>query len=111
MATATVETLTASVNVLQVGNRQITLSVARQLDNVSPFEIEPMGRVRLSAKGRSEYTVIGKLDDGSLATADYGYLGYSHQTGRNVTYEEHLKEIELKTSLEALPLIVLAGLK
>ena len=41
MTTATVETLTASVNVLQVGSRQITLSVARQLDEVSRDEIEP----------------------------------------------------------------------
>ena len=34
MTTATVETLTAEVRVLAVGNRQITLSVAKQLDFV-----------------------------------------------------------------------------
>jgi hypothetical protein len=34
--TATVETLTAQVRVLQVGNRQITLSIYKQLDTVSP---------------------------------------------------------------------------
>lgn len=42
---ATVETLTAEVRVLMVGNRQITLSVYRQLDTVKLDEIEPFGRV------------------------------------------------------------------
>jgi hypothetical protein len=55
--TATVETLTAEVRVLQVGNRQITLSVARQLD---AFELQwedealnftPFGRIKTGAKG------------------------------------------------------------
>lgn len=45
-ASATVETLTAEVRTLMVGNRQITLSVYRQLDR-EPYElIEPFGRVR-----------------------------------------------------------------
>lgn len=35
--TATVETLTAEVRVLMVGNRQITLSVYRQLDEFDPY--------------------------------------------------------------------------
>jgi hypothetical protein len=43
--TATVEVLTAEVRVLQVGSRQVTLSVFRQLDHVPPAEIEPFGRV------------------------------------------------------------------
>lgn len=55
--TATVETLTAEVRVLQVGNRQVTLSVARQLD---AFELQwddealnftPFGRIKTGAKG------------------------------------------------------------
>ena len=45
--TATVETLTAEVRVLMVGNRQITLSVAKQLDEVPIAEIEVFGRVCL----------------------------------------------------------------
>lgn len=45
-STATVETLTAQVHVLQVGNRQITLSVAKQLDRRRYDAIEPMGRIR-----------------------------------------------------------------
>jgi hypothetical protein len=43
--TATVEVLTAEVRVLQVGSRQVTLSVYRQLDHVPAAEIEPFGRV------------------------------------------------------------------
>jgi hypothetical protein len=42
---ARIELLTAEVRVLQVGSRQITLSVARQLDQVDPDDIEPFGRI------------------------------------------------------------------
>lgn len=74
MTTATVETLTASVNVLQYGNRQITLSVAKQLDVVSPYSIEPMGRVRLGKNDRPETSVIGSDESGNLVTADFHQL-------------------------------------
>lgn len=43
---ATVEVLTAEVRVLMVGSRQVTLSVARQLDEVEPDEITPFGRIQ-----------------------------------------------------------------
>lgn len=43
---ATVEVLTAEVRVLQVGRRQVTLSVVRQLDWVDPAKVKPFGRVR-----------------------------------------------------------------
>jgi hypothetical protein len=43
---ATVDVLTAEVRVLQVGRRQVTLSVVRQLDWADPGDIEPFGRVR-----------------------------------------------------------------
>lgn len=42
---ATVEVLTAEVRVLMVGSRQVTLSVYGQLDEVSPAQIRPFGRV------------------------------------------------------------------
>ena len=45
---ATVEVLTAEVRVLQVGRRQVTLSVVRQLDWANPADVEPFGRVRTS---------------------------------------------------------------
>ena len=44
-STATVESLTAEVRVLMVGSRQVTLSVARQLDEVPTWEITPFGRM------------------------------------------------------------------
>jgi hypothetical protein len=65
--TATVETLTAEVRVLMVGNRQITLSVARQLDHVSLDQMETFGRVRINDGN----TVIGRARNGSLAIAQY----------------------------------------
>ena len=58
--TATVETLTAEVRVLMVGSRQITLSVARQLDSYNIFDtydhfdldqFVPFGRIRAGIKG------------------------------------------------------------
>lgn len=83
---ATVEVLTAEVRVLMVGSRQITLSVARQLDHVSGDEIEPFGRVNLDRY--HPYEVIGKDKvSGALVLSRYYYDD------------------------EDLPLIVLAGLK
>jgi hypothetical protein len=46
VAAARVEVLTAEVRVLQVGSRQVTLSVCEQLDPVRPDHITPFGRVR-----------------------------------------------------------------
>jgi hypothetical protein len=47
---ATVEVLTAEVRVVQVGRRQVTLSVVRQLDWADPADVEPFGRVRTGDK-------------------------------------------------------------
>lgn len=58
--TATVETLTAEVRVLMVANRQITLSVARQLDRIDwPWGDPPL----------SEFTPFGRVRTGSRVTA------------------------------------------
>jgi TPP-dependent indolepyruvate ferredoxin oxidoreductase alpha subunit len=51
----TVETLTAQVRVLMVGNRQITLSVAKQLDEVRPHVIHPFGRIKTGTSTRGKY--------------------------------------------------------
>jgi len=53
--TATVETLVAEVRVLMVGSRQITLSVAKQLDVIPLSRLKPFGRVKLG----DDDTVIG----------------------------------------------------
>ena len=55
--TATVETLIAEVRVLMVGNRQITMSVAKQLDWVDECYMEPFGRIKLYEHSR---LLIGK---------------------------------------------------
>jgi len=73
--TATVETLTASVHVLMVGNRQITLSVARQLDREAYSALEPMGRVRLS-NDLGCHIIGRRLADGALVIAAHPEGGY-----------------------------------
>jgi hypothetical protein len=57
--TAAAETLTAEVRVLMVGNRQVTMSVARQLDRLDlfgygPGAITPFGRVKTGMKVEQE---------------------------------------------------------
>jgi hypothetical protein len=49
---ATVTSLAAEVHVLMVGSRQVTLSVAKQLDRVSleDFGFTPFGRIRTGVK-------------------------------------------------------------
>jgi hypothetical protein len=104
--TATVELLTAEVRVLQVGRRQITLSVYRQLDSVTSDEIEPFGRVAdirdpcvgVRVVGRHRRT--GALVRGGMAPADY-YQGTPNEEDARSLWREWT----------ALPLIVLAGLQ
>lgn len=69
--TATVETLRAEVRVLQVGNRQITTSVAKQLDVVKFREIEPFGRCRLSD---GDWLIGSDRASGALVRASFGRL-------------------------------------
>ncbi|HMH59035.1 MAG TPA: hypothetical protein VK537_07625 [Galbitalea sp.] len=73
-ATATVETLTAEVRVLQVGNRQITTSVAKQLDHVGLNQIEPFGRIRVMIDGHENYVIGRDRGSGALSLAEYSEL-------------------------------------
>lgn len=125
--TATVETLTAEVRVLMVGNRQITLSVYRQLD-----DFEYLGEPDLS-----QFNVFGRVRTGTKYVIDieHDYYGknvvtkgeaWAEFVGRDertraltrlvvLTYQDlglvpDLKETLLKWKYE-LPLIVLAGLR
>ena len=69
-ATATVEVLSAEVRVLMVGRRQVTLSVYRQLDEVSPDDIEPFGRVNDSKDNHDYIWGVGRhSDEGTLVRA------------------------------------------
>lgn len=93
--TATVETLTAEVRTLVVGSRQVTLSVARQLDTVPVWEIEPFGRVNLS--GPFDTIMVGR-----------------HRTSGALVISRPVHEhpdAEVRERYEAMPLIVLAGLR
>jgi hypothetical protein len=65
---ATVKTLTAEVRVLMVGNRQVTLSVYRQLDEVDDTELEPFGRVN-DSKDRCIWVVGRSRTTGELVRA------------------------------------------
>lgn len=69
---ATVVTLTAEVRTLYVGNRQVTLSVAQQLDIVDLLDVEPMGRVRIARdkSGRREWVIGKHVNDGTLVLAE-----------------------------------------
>lgn len=86
---ARVELLTAEVRTLVVGARQVTLSVARQLDIVPPwYGVEPFGRVRIggSMLGYSPeqigVQIIGKYD-GRLVRA------FLLRTGTSAERERH----------------------
>lgn len=72
--TATIETLTASVHVLTMGNRQITIGVYRQLDHVPHKDLEPFGRVRDSQdQGGTAVYVIGQhKETGALVKSALG---------------------------------------
>lgn len=84
--TATVQALTAEVCVLMVGSRQVTLSVAKQLDRVVLSDMHPFGRVNLGEPG----TVIGRsLKTGALVLSSY-------DTYRRTPY---ILEGELKTKI------------
>lgn len=139
-ATATVEVLTAEVQVLMVGSRQVTLSVYRQLDRVLPREIEPFGRVN-DSKDPPMLAVVGKGSNGELTRAllEYdegepykpgsvhdnrlyerkppfdasGWVYWSFAKER-YEFEDHLRHdarLEYVDLWKDLPLIVLAGLR
>ena len=98
--TATVEVLTAEVRVLQVGRRQITLSVYRQLDAIDPDDIEPFGRVN-DPSGYDQFRTVR-------------VVGRDPRTGALVrgTIDTGATQFpELIDEWDKLPLIVLAGLR
>jgi hypothetical protein len=88
---ATVEVLTAEVRVLMVGSRQVTLSVARQLDIAAPDAIEPFGRVALGPEGTKRLDVIGRgiaagaLVRSNLARPSRWRCVWPHPGGGSVT--------------------------
>jgi hypothetical protein len=123
--TATVETLTAKVRVLMVGSRQVTLSVYKQLDFITPYDIEPFGRVHSGEmRGSGVYKsplwleLVGRDPHGNLVKsciADDHEADHPPIIYRADCYELHEHRLAqwpaLRSQLLALPLIVLAGLR
>ena len=133
--TATVETLTAEVRVLMVGSRQVTLSVAKQLDEVQPDDIIPFGRI--STGGKLKFASVGEVEvigsrEGVLVRSrairqrylcsPYGQGGKIISGGREHLYlrcpnekphsEHSWNEADgVYDEWQSLPLIVLAGLR
>lgn len=122
MSTATVETLTAEVRVLMVGNRQVTLSVYRQLDKFTTSrplsEFAPFGRVSSGTKYAGE-DPWGRT---YKATPRFEFVGRDNPTGAlmrmivmqwecDPDYIGRDAIDQLQQWESSLPLIVLAGLR
>ena len=122
--TATIETLTAEVRVLMVGSRQVTLSVARQLDRVRLADMEPFGRIKLD-RDDDRHCLIGKhretgvlvLASGPKLLEPFGERPSSDAGGGisgvmlKKIWAEWDSQAQVREYVKSLPLIVLAGLK
>lgn len=134
--TATVETLTAKVRVMMMGNRQMTLSVVRQLDfyafGFEPEPWTPLGRVRTGRKMHA-WVSCDRNTSGAKQTAcgyahfvqrpcDYEWIARGDNTGDLITVGYVEDDIKVRQSKEdwtwreigdirEMPLIVLAGLR
>lgn len=122
---AEVQTLTAEVRVLMVGNRQVTLSVFRQLDTVHPKDIEPFGRVRDPSAHQDWIGVVGRDPHGNLVRSGVGLYAYYAEPNLDVApaglWERRSCDpmsksqwrcpSPLREAWSHLPLIVLAGLR
>lgn len=127
--TATVETLTAEVRVLMVGSRQVTLSVYGQLDWVRYDQIEPFGRVRPKDALWGRVYVVGRAADGSLVRSQlFAPWRWISDNGPKIKRRDPRADDaalwrdigadydgdtprQVAGEWEALPLIVLAGLR
>ncbi|MDP9335241.1 MAG: hypothetical protein M3Q30_18315 [Actinomycetota bacterium] len=85
--TAEVQVLTAEVRTLQVGSRQVTMSVYRQLDKVDPEWCEPFGRVSddknrspSSYYSRTVYVIGRDVRDGTLVRSEDDQRGTTSWT-------------------------------
>jgi len=123
--TATVDVLTAEVRVLMIGSRQVTMSVYKQLDWIAPDKIVPFGRIndgeRWVSSDVERLVVVGQNpDDGSLVRARFRrqHRGTVVRTGEKLIKYSDSADASMRLctrseweAAEALPLIVLAGLR
>jgi hypothetical protein len=92
----------AEVRVLQIGNRQVTLSVFKQLDWVTPIWIEPFGRVSDGSDHWDVVRVVGRhRETGVLVRSEAVRYWKNTVANQNPFYFDWRQ----------LPLIVLAGLR
>lgn len=86
---ATVDTLTATVRVMKVGSRQITQSVAKQLDRAPVRNINVIGRIRFTGDNHSTVRVIGQhKETGELVTASMNMSALAPVDLSDFKYEE-----------------------
>ena len=139
--TATVETLTAEVHVLKVGNRQITRSVYLQLDSTLPdCGFHAFGRVRSGSRPSIPGNILARATSltsarsvelvgrdnysGALVRSHAFYFDCDHAFGSECgcgewvngvrqppTVDHWLPHDRYTMGLISLPLIVLAGLR
>lgn len=89
---ASVDVLTAEVRTVVVGNRQVTLSVYRQLDYCPVEDMEPWGRVRAAkdAPG-NEIELIGRRrGDGTLVASSVTDRGLRVSLGDAPEYSRYV---------------------
>ena len=121
--TATVETLTAEVRALMVGNRQVTLTMYKQLDYASYGAMDVMGRVRAGLKVNApdlfkplvpEIELVGRLKSTGALVRSFDAPWFRNYNA-NWTQEQGQSYRDARDSrlseLRALPLLILAGLR
>lgn len=135
-----VEVLTAELRVLRVGAKDLTRSAARQLDSVDGAGIKPFGRVRIDRKpadGLIEVvgSVNGVLARSSARATKFECPGYASSSLHDFSYgpkprvcarhrdtspgpaddthvwTEYTPSQKIYEAWQAMPLIVLAGLR
>jgi hypothetical protein len=119
---ASVVTLTAEVRTLMIGSRQVTLSVAKQLDRIPLPQLTVWGRIHIGYyDGWGD--VIGAAEDGTLARAGFqdrlakewvdckGWLTAPLDPEERAVVDAHLAHCCLHYCASTAPLIILAGLR
>lgn len=96
---AAVDVLTAEVRAVMVGNRQVTLSVYRQLDWVEPDHIEPWGRVR-ATKGEDAIELIGRDPNGNLVASSVDPVRNYVPLGQASDYTDWIAVAPARTTTE-----------
>lgn len=110
---AEIKTLTAEIKTLSVDNRQVTLSMVKQLDVVEREMLEVFGRVRITLPDKYEchamntprrkiswYLIGRNKEDKSLCLAAPDFCRYGEDGWPEYEFEDM-----------NLPLLILAGLK